>query len=165
MSARRAHAFAATLEIVGVNPFVFVPGRVLSALLREAGREKGPIAICGTINGDAYRQTLVRYRGEWRLYVNTAMLKDSPRRIGERVRITVALDEASREVEVPLRFTAALEANDAARATFEALTPSRRKEIVRYLGRLKGEDALERNIARALRFLVGDGRFVGREKP
>ena len=165
MSARRSHAFSATLEIVGVNPFVFVPARVLAALLRDAGREKGPIPICGTVNGAAYRQTLVRYRGEWRLYVNTAMLKDSPKRVGERLRLTVSIDAASREVEVPPRFAAALDANAAARTAFEALTPSRRKEIVRYLGNLKGEEALERNIARALRFLVGDGRFVGRDRP
>src|ERR1700677_1354939 len=65
--------FSAIIEIIGANPFVSLPVRVLSAVLREAGKDKGPIRVRGTINGDPYRQTLLRYKGAWRLYVNGFM--------------------------------------------------------------------------------------------
>lgn len=165
MRQRRTHRFAADLEIIGVNPFVFVPARVLAALLREFGRDKGPVPIRGTLNGEPFRQTLVRFRGEWRLYVNTAMLKQSPRRVGERIRLEVAIDREPRVTEMPPAFAAALDRDEEARRAFEALTPSRRQEIVRYLARLKSADALERNIQRALRFLAGVESFVGRTEP
>ena len=60
-------------------------------------------------------------------------------------------------------FLRALAASPAAASAFEALPPSRRMEIVRYLARLKSEAALERNVAKAIAFLEGRGRFAGRD--
>ncbi|HUC83166.1 MAG TPA: hypothetical protein VMR70_19810 [Flavisolibacter sp.] len=68
------HRFKARIEIIGINPFVFVPDVILNALFQKAGVQKGPIPICGTINDKFYQQTLVRYQGSWRLYINTTML-------------------------------------------------------------------------------------------
>ncbi len=45
------------------------------------------------------------------------------------------------------------------------LSPSRKKEIVRYISRLKSAEALERNVARAIGFLLKKERFVGRDGP
>ena len=69
------HTFQAELKIIDINPYVEVPERILSAVFKQAGKDKGNIYIRGTINEVPYRQTLVRFRGEWRLYVNTHMLK------------------------------------------------------------------------------------------
>jgi uncharacterized protein YdeI (YjbR/CyaY-like superfamily) len=52
-----------------------------------------------------------------------------------------------------------------AKTVFDKLPPSRRKEIVRYLANLKTEEVLKKNIQRAINFLLGKGRFVGRAKP
>jgi hypothetical protein len=38
-------------------------------------------------------------------------------------------------------------------------------EIVRYLANLKTEKALDTNIDKAINFLLGKERFVGRDKP
>ena len=159
------HRFEAELEIIGVNPFVSVPEHILEAIFAAAGKRTSPVAICGEINDAAYRQSLVRFRGAWRLYVNTAMLKDSPRRIGERVRLTAAFDPIGRAAPVSPELDAALAANPAARTTFDALPPSRRLEIVRYIAALKSAASVERNVARAIAFLTGEGRFVGRDTP
>ena len=159
------NAFEAELEIIGINPFVSVPGPVLEAIFAAAGTRKGPIAICGEVNGAPYQQSLVRYAGAWRLYVNTTMLKDSPRRIGERVHVTVARDPVGRPAPASADFDQALAAHPAARAVFDALPPSRRLEIVRYIAALKSPASVERNIARAIAFLTGEGRFVGRDRP
>ena len=39
------------------------------------------------------------------------------------------------------------------------------KEIVRYIDGLKTERSIDRNVERALDFLLGKGRFVGRDRP
>lgn len=125
----------------------------------------GHIPIRGTINGDAYKQTLVRYSGEWRLYINTGMLKNSPKRIGEQIHLTVQYDPESRAVAAPEAFITALDQNIAAKVVFESLPISRRLEIVRYLAKLKSAQALEINITRAINFLLHKERFIGRDKP
>jgi hypothetical protein len=159
------NAFEAELEIIGINPFVSVPEPILESIFAAAGVRKGPIAICGEINGVFYQQSLVRYRGAWRLYVNTAMLNASPRRIGERVRLTAAHDPVGRARPVSPELDRALAANAAARAVFDTLPPSRRLEIVRYIAALKSPTSTQRNVARAIAFLTGKGRFIGRDRP
>ncbi|MEZ0540221.1 YdeI/OmpD-associated family protein [Fibrella arboris] len=157
--------FTAAIDLIGVNPFVFVPEDILQQIFVIAGKSKGHIPICGTINNEPYKQTLVKYSSQWRLYINTSMLKESPKRIGELVVITIAFDPESRVISPPDRFQIALEANQEAKAVFDRLPASRRLEIVRYLARLKGEESLTKNIDRAINFLLGKARFVGREKP
>ena len=71
--------FSAELEIIDGNPFVSPPPEELEELFRVAGRDKGPIPIRGSVNDRPYQQTLVRFRGAWRLYINMQMLDDSPR--------------------------------------------------------------------------------------
>lgn len=157
--------FTAQLRIIDGNPFVAVPPSVLDGVFREAGRSRSPIPICGTINGRPYRQTLVRFRGAWRLYVNMQMLDESPRRIGEAVEVSVGFDPSDREIEPHPKLTAMLNANPVARQVFDDMAPSRRKEIVRYIDGLKNDASVDRNVAKALAFLLGKGRFVGRDSP
>ena len=159
------HHFSARLEIIVGNPYVFVPAPVLSQLFQQAGRDKGPVPVRGTINGKAYQQTLVKYAGDWRLYINLQMLKDSPRRIGEVLEVRIEFDPSDRSIAMPPKLKAALENNASAKAVFDGLSPSRQKEIVRYIAQLKTEASVERNVARAINFLLGKGRFVGRDKP
>lgn len=159
------HSFKAKLDIIGINPFVYVPEKILKAIFKRAGVERGPIPIRGTINEKPYRQTLVRYQGDWRLYINTLMLEKSPRRIGETIEVTVEFDPADRTIEPHPKLLKALARNREARHTFESLSPSIRKEIVRYISLLKTEESVDRNVVKAIDFLLGKGRFVGRAKP
>jgi hypothetical protein len=154
--------FSAIIEIIGANPFVSLPARVLSAVLKEAGKDKGPIRVRGTINGDPYRQTLLRYKGAWRLYVNGFMLKNSPKRIGEKIVVEVEFDPEDKKVEPHPKLTEALRKNKTAAAAWVKLTPSRRWEIVRYIGSLKTDESIDRNILRAIRHLNGKEGFAGR---
>lgn len=159
------YKFSAEIEIIGVNPFVFVPDEILQKIFEEAGKYTGYIPINGTINNKPYKQTLVKYSGEWRLYINTTMLKNSPKHVGEIVEVTVGFDTESREIEAPENFVKALTENNEAKTVFDGLPASRKLEIVRYLARLKTEEALEKNIKRAINFLLGKERFIGRDKP
>lgn len=157
--------FTAKLEIIDGNPFVLLPPTVLNNIFREAGRSKGPIPIRGTINAKEYQQTLVKFRGAWRLYVNMKMLDDSPRRIGEAIEVAVSVDRSDRRVEPHPKLIAMLDAHPAAKAVFDGLAPSRQKEIVRYIHGLKTDESVDRNVERAHDFLLGKTRFVGRDSP
>ena len=53
--------FTAKLEIIGINPFVFLPEDVLNAILDKAGKKKGFIQVKGTVNNIPYTQTLLKY--------------------------------------------------------------------------------------------------------
>lgn len=158
-------SFKASIEIIGINPFVFVPDAILSVIFKQAGKDKGHIPICGSVNGKPYQQTLVKYSGAWRLYINTIMLKDSPKRIGETIEVSIAFDPNERTIEPHPLLIKALQENKTAKNTFDNLPPSRRKEIIRYISNLKSEESIAKNIAKAIGFLQGENKFVGREKP
>jgi uncharacterized protein YdeI (YjbR/CyaY-like superfamily) len=92
--------------------------------------------------------------------------KNSPKRIGEQVEITVEPDTENRAFEAPADFIKTLKANKEAVLAFEQLTSSRKQEIVRcYLARLKTKESLDRNIVKAIGFFMGKEKFAGREKP
>ena len=157
--------FSAEIDLIGINPFVFVPEEILAYVFKKAKKDKGPIRIKGTINKKPYKQTLMKYAGDWRLYINTTMLKDSPKRIGETIKIDIDFDPEERSVEMHEKLKTALEKNKSAKNAFECLPPSRRHEIVRYIANLKSEESIAKNVDKAIDFLTGKGRFVGREKP
>lgn len=158
----KAHKFKAKIEIIGINPFVFVPEKILKEIFRQWGKDKGQIPVCGVVNGKSYKQTLVRYSGDWRLYINTTMLKDSPKRIGEVIEVTIRHDPEERKIPPHPAFAKALRDNKEAKKTFDALPASRQKEIVRYISALKTQASVEKNILLAIGFLTGNNRFVGR---
>lgn len=157
--------FNATLEIIVGNPFVYLPTDVLENLFCQANKRKGHIPVKGMINGKSFQQTLVKYSGDWRLYINMVMLKNSPKRIGEEIQVEIEFDPSDRSIETHPKWNKALNDNKDANGVFEKLSASKQKEIVRYISNLKTEKSVERNVERAINFLLGKERFVGREKP
>lgn len=157
--------FKAKLDIIGINPFVFVPQTILSALFKAAGRDKGHIPVCGLVNGKEYVQTLLRYKGEWRLYINTIMLPNSPKRVGELIEVTIEFDKRDRTLQPHPDLTKALAQNKEAGILFQGLPPSRRKEIIRYISALKTAESRAKNIKQAIGFLLGNNSFMSRDKP
>ncbi len=57
----------------------------------------------------------------------------------------------------------ALNENHEAKVIFDNLSASMRLEIIRYLANIKTEKTLEINIKRAIKFLLGKERFIGRD--
>lgn len=156
-------SFEAKLEIIGINPFVFLPQTVLSEILRRAQKEKGKIPVKGRVNNTDYNQTLLRFKGEWRLYINTTMLKNSPQRIGELLQITIQIDTETRIITPHPKLMQALQNNSVAEKKFNELTPSLKLEIIKYISFLKTEESINRNVEKAINFLMGNGTFIGRK--
>jgi hypothetical protein len=66
---------------------------------------------------------------------------------------------------MPSWFRLPLSRNAKASRAWDALIPSRKKEILRYFSWLKSSEARERNVARALHVLSGrKGRFMARSR-
>ena len=147
--------FSAEIYKIGINPVVDLPERVLSAIFRQAGKDKGPIPVRGILNGAEFTQTLVKYAGAWRLYINGPMLKDSGLRVVDTGKVEIEFDPRPREIPMPPRLGAELQKRPNARTAFELLPASRQKEIVRYIASLKSEGSIERNVARVISQLSG----------
>lgn len=159
------HTFKTDLKIIGINPYVEVPEKTLAAIFKQAGKEKGKIPIRGTINKLPYTQTLVKFKGEWRLYINTKMLKHSPKKIGTTIVVSVEFDPSNRAITPHPNLVKSLEKNKKAKAVFDKLRPSLQHEIVRYIANLKTETSIDKNITKAIGFLLGKERFIGRDNP
>jgi len=106
-------------------------------------------------------------KGDFRLYLHGDVRRASTTGVGDRVRVEVQFDADYRNGPthpMPAWFRAPLFANAKAKRAWDALSPSRKKEILRYLAALSSAQARARNVARALQVLSGrGGRYMGRD--
>jgi hypothetical protein len=147
--------FSQKISKVGINPCVVPPKDVLKALFTKAQKNKGPIPVRGRLNGALYTQTLVKYQGKWRLYINTPMLKASGLQTGDIAHVEIAYDARDRSVPMHARLLRALQRNKRAKGAFAMLTPHRQREINRYMRSLKSPEALERSVEHVMALLTG----------
>lgn len=155
--------FSAKIQKIGVNPHVLPPSPVLKNLFRQSGKSKGPIPVCGTLNGNKFIQTLVKFSGKWRLYVNTPMRREAGIDVGDTANVEIAFDPKPRIIPFHNALAYDLDKNKKAKAVFKKLPPYRQKEIMRYITTLKTEEALIRNLKKVIRHLKGKARFAGRD--
>jgi hypothetical protein len=149
------HTFSAKVGKIDINPYVQVPDDVLLKLQQAARKEKGPVPVRGTLQGKPFLANVVRYRGMWRLYLNTEMRRAANVEVGDQVKVGLQFDSAPRTVPVPRKLELALSKNKQVKQAFEKLAPSRQKEILRYLNSLKQPETLERNIEKVIEHLQG----------
>ena len=142
--------FSAVIGEVGVNPCVDVPESDSSCL-----KASGYIPVAGALNGFPIRATLVPVgNGRHRLYINTEMRKKANVTVGDLIHLALALDTKPRDAPMPKAFAAALESNEKAKAAFEKLSSSRKKEMLVYINFLKKPESLKRNIAKVISILL-----------
>jgi len=60
-----------------------LPEPILKYLFKQANKTRVPIPVRGRLNGKPFKQTLVKYQGPWRLYLNTQMRKETKLGIGD----------------------------------------------------------------------------------
>ncbi|MCT1396412.1 YdeI/OmpD-associated family protein [Microbacterium sp. p3-SID338] len=112
-----------------------------------------PVAV--TIGGRTARLRLARMGGENMIGLSKAARADLGVEIDQEVDAVIRLDTAERTVEVPPALAAALDADPAVRAAFDALSPSARKEHARAVAEAKQEATRERRIAKIVESLRG----------
>jgi uncharacterized protein YdeI (YjbR/CyaY-like superfamily) len=79
--------------------------------------------------------------------------------------LEITFDPIKRTITPHHKFIKAIEENNNAKIVFDGLSPSKRHEIIRYISFLKTEKSIDKNIKKAIYFLLGNGKFVGRNKP
>ncbi|MDQ3735128.1 MAG: YdeI/OmpD-associated family protein [Actinomycetota bacterium] len=138
--------FHASLELGGKTATgVEVPPEVVAAL----GPSKRP-AVRATINGYTYRSSVASMGGRFMLGVSADVREKAGVQAGDEVDIDVALDTEPRAVNVPADFTAALEANPAAKTHFDGLSYSNRLRIVLSIEGAKAAETRQRRIDKAV---------------
>ena len=155
-------SFSKKIFKIGINPCVNVPGYVLKELFKKTGKEKSPIPVKGKLNGKPFVQTLVKYQGEWRLYLNTPMRKAAGIDEGDIAHVEIDFDSEPLIIPMHPHLIHALSQNKKAARIFDNLPPSRKKEIIRYLNSLKTEESVNRNIIKVIKHLSGKQTFAGR---
>lgn len=145
--------FSATIFKVGINPCVDAP-----EVVSRAFDKRGYVAVKGTLNGHPFRANLVPIGGgRHRLYLNAEMRKCAQADTGDIVQIMLEIDTESRELAMPDDLAKALQAAKGASEAFEALTPSRRKELLTVLLHTKLPEIRQRRIDRIVDQLAGAG--------
>ena len=141
-------SFDAKIYKVGINPCVKVPKKITDQMVPV----RGYIPVKGKIERYTFTQTLVPIKdAPFRLYVNGSMLKGADVSVGDTVHFILEQDagQRSRKVSMPKYFKVRLEKNGVWN-DFKNLTPSRQKEILKYLTYLKTEESRERNMEKVI---------------
>jgi bacteriocin resistance YdeI/OmpD-like protein/uncharacterized protein DUF1905 len=125
-----------------------VPDEVVAAL--GSGR-RPPVKV--TINGYTYRSTVAVMGGAYMVGVSAEHRAGAGVAGGDEVDVDLELDTAPREVEVPPDLAAALDAEPAARSTFDGLSYSNRSWHVLQVTGAKTEETRQRRIARSVDLL------------
>ena len=157
-------SFSSKIQIIGVNPYVLMPASVLKYLFEKVGTDKGAIPVKGKLNGKSFIQNLVKYSGKWRLYLNGPMRQAAGIDVGDMANVEIDFDPKPREVPIHPKLKKAFKENKDAKKAFDKLSPSRQKEIMKYINFLKSEESIDKNVARAIAHLVSAKPFIGQEK-
>jgi hypothetical protein len=129
---------------VGINPVVEVPVKVSSKMQAV----KGYIPVKGLINGHPFHQTLCPVKNSpHRLYVNGPMMKGGDVEVGDKAKFQLEYDTRPPKDAITIPKSLALRLKkEKLMNVFSLLTPSRQKEIFKYLLYLKTDESVQRNI-------------------
>ena len=130
-----------------------IPDEIVEAL----GSGKRP-AITVTINGFTYRSTVAVLDGVYMVGVSAENRAGAGVAGGDEVDVDIELDTAPREVSVPEDFAAALDAEPAARATFDGLSYSNKSWHALQVTGAKTDETRQRRIAKSVATLK-EGRI------
>lgn len=159
--------FFGKIEIYNGNPYVLVSGEQAHALHSDWRK---PMPVLVQINGKpipAWRINMMPIGdGSFYLYLHGDVRKASATKVDDTVAVDVLFDQEYKNGPMhpmPAWFKTELDKNAGARQNWEALIPSRQKEILRYFSWLKSDQAIARNLEKALFVLCGgEGWFMAR---
>lgn len=145
----KKHSFRAVIEDAGGGgAFVQIPFDV-----EEAFGSKRP-KVKAMIGGEPYRGTLVRMGADHHIL---GILKEIRQKlgtnIGDEVDVVVEPDTEPRVVEIPAELGLALSKDAKARAAFEKMAYSHRREYVQYITEAKKPETRTRRAAQAIKRL------------
>ena len=127
------------------------------ASVSDAFAMRGFVPVVGTADGVELTATLVPVGGgRHRLFLNGAVRDAIGKSAGDSVEIRIRLDRRDRAPGTPPDLQAAL-AEDGASAAWEALAPSRRKEMLVWLADAKRDQTRANRTGRIVQAAIEEG--------
>ncbi|GEK78961.1 YdeI/OmpD-associated family protein [Agrococcus baldri] len=137
-----------------IRTTILQEGPAASIRLTEAqvtelgGARNAPVTV--TIGDRTARLRIGQMGGDSMVGLSKAARAELGVEYGEEVEAVIALDTAERSVELPPELAAALEEDPTAKAAFDALAPSKRKEMARSIAEAKAAETRQRRLEKAL---------------
>ncbi len=150
-------SFTSVIKIYNGNPYIHVSaGQAIT--LKPDWRKPMPVLI--RVNGKPTKAWGINMipmgNGDFYLYLHGDVRKTSNTKVSDTVNVEVKFDSSYKNGPLhpmPSWFSTALKKNPEASKNWEQLIPSRKKEILRYFSSLKSQEAIDRNLKRALNLL------------
>lgn len=137
-----------------------VPGKVVEAL---GGGQRPPVTI--TLNGHTWKSRVAIMRGRYLLGLSNANRTAAGVRTGDEVEVDLELDTEPRVVVEPEDLARALDAEPSARAAYDRLAYSRKREHVLTVEGAKRPETRKRRIQDVLATLRGPGERSATRRP
>jgi len=119
------------------------------------GRTRPPVRV--TIGGHTYRSTIAVYGGRYFVPLNRQNREAAGVAAGDEVTVELEADTDERTVTVPDDLRAALDGDEPARAAFDALSYTHRREYVEWITEAKREETRRRRVEQTVeRLRSGD---------
>lgn len=150
--------FKAKIYKAGINPCVDVP----ISITKKMTATKGYIKIKGTINNFNFAQTLVPVKSSfYRLFVNIPMLKGGKTVVGDTATFFIEQNFEKVEKEYPMPDALLRQLKEKKILDdFNNLTPSRKKDILKYLNYIKTEEILQKHLEKLIQKLLNKEKNI-----
>ena len=120
---------------------------------------RGRVAVRGTLNGVPFRSSVFRMGGDCHfMVVNRRMREAAGVRGGKTVPVVMERDTEERTVTPPADFARALKGNAEARATWDKLSYTHRREHVEHIEGARKPETRQRRIEKSVELLAAGRR-------
>ncbi len=120
------------------------------AQVAAVGQGAKRFPVVATVNGYTWRTSVARMGGEFVVGLNREVRDGAGVKAGDDVEVALELDTAPRDVTVPPALAAALAADPQAKAAFDAMAFTHRKEYARWVAEAKRDETRQRRVQQAL---------------
>lgn len=120
------------------------------AQVAEVGQGAKRFPVVATVNGYTWRTSVARMAGEFVVGLNREVREGAAVKAGDDVEVALELDTAPREVAVPPDLAVALAADPQARAAFDGMAFTHRKEYARWVAEAKRDETRQRRVQQAV---------------
>jgi len=129
--------------------------------VHETFGTRGRVPVKGTINGYPFRSSLMPMGGCHMMPVNKALCKRSATKPGDIVDVVMERDVEERIVEAPPELATELKKSKSAKARWEELAFTHKKEMAIAISSARQEETRKRRHAKVMRVLETGAKWTG----
>jgi len=121
----------------------------------EVWGTRGRVAVKGTINGFPFRTNILPMDGRHLLTFNKQLQAGAKAKAGDMVSVVLERDTEERIVEPPAELAKAFRKSKEAKALWDKLAYTHRKEFAQWISGAKQEETRERRAEKAVSMILG----------